>query len=165
MVSAGSVTVIGYRAAENLPTCTFGTFLGRYAGAVSFDGSPNTAYGTNVTAIGNTSLLSGNNQVQLGNADTTVYFYQMAQRSDERDKTDIRDTKFGRELVRKLRFVDYRWDVRDSYLDYVESEVEETVIDVEKIDTGFLDSNGEPLYRVEQVSRVIKRTIETVTPR
>ncbi|MCZ4058021.1 tail fiber domain-containing protein [Pantoea sp. LMR881] len=122
LIKAGGATIIGYRAAESLTECNFGTFLGRYAGAVTFDGAANTAYNNNVTAIGNNSLLTANNQVQLGNADTTVYYYQMAQRSDERDKADIQDTQLGLNLIRKLRFVDYKWDMREDYVEIKESD-------------------------------------------
>lgn len=122
LIKAGGATIIGYRAAESLTECNFGTFLGRYAGAVTFDGAANTLYNNNVTAIGNNALLTANNQVQLGNADTTVYYYQMAQRSDERDKADIQDTQLGINFIRKLRFVDYKWDMREDYVEIKEGE-------------------------------------------
>jgi hypothetical protein len=36
-------------------------------------------------------------------------------RSDLRDKADVRDTVLGLDFINRLRPVDYRWDLRDSY--------------------------------------------------
>jgi hypothetical protein len=82
--------------------------------------SASLGYGTDVT---------GNNQVQIGNASTTTYVYGTVQnRSDARDKTDIRDTQLGLSFIGALRPVDFRWDYRDSYFDIVESEDEDGTV-------------------------------------
>jgi hypothetical protein len=88
-------------------------------------GSSNTAVGRNAyysgtysnsSCFGNESAVTGSNQVQLGNSSTTTYVYGYVQnRSDMRDKTDIRDTELGSDFILSLRPVDYRWDYRDSY--------------------------------------------------
>ncbi len=104
------------------------TFIGGNAGAASETGSNNTAIGngalgsgasgvSNSTAIGNGAVVSGSNQVQLGNSATTTYSYgAIANRSDARDKADIRETRLGLDFVRALRPVDYRWNYREDYL-------------------------------------------------
>lgn len=75
-----------------------------------------TLYYTNSTALGFQATVSGNNQVQLGNYTTTTYAYGAVQdRSDIRDKTDIRDIALGLDFINALHPVEYRWDYRDDY--------------------------------------------------
>ena len=84
------------------------TYIGGGAGQA-------TAY-FNVTALGYSSTNNQNNQVQLGNSSTTTYVYGTVQnRSDLRDKTDVRDTTLGTNFIMSLRPVDYKWDMRDDY--------------------------------------------------
>ena len=89
-------------------------------------GSNNTAVGCdalndnilfeNTTGIGFNAQVSGSNQIQLGNPGTSVYAYGAVQnRSDMRDKADVRDTRLGLNFICGLRPVDYRWDLRDDY--------------------------------------------------
>lgn len=76
----------------------------------------NNASYSNCSALGNGSGVTGSNQVQLGDSATTTYVYGTVQnRSDERDKTDIRDTTLGLDFIKQLRPVDYRWDMREDY--------------------------------------------------
>jgi hypothetical protein len=71
---------------------------------------------TNCSGIGYDSQVSGSNQVQLGNSATTTYAFGAVQnRSDLRDKADIRPTSLGLSFIKSLRPVDFRWDLRDSY--------------------------------------------------
>lgn len=73
---------------------------------------------TNITGLGYDSRVSGADQVQLGNSATTTYVYGTVQnRSDVRDKADVRDTALGLEFIEALRPVDYRWDMREDYVD------------------------------------------------
>jgi hypothetical protein len=68
------------------------------------------------TGIGSGANVTGSNQVQLGNSTATTYAYGAVQdRSDVRDKADIRDTTLGLEFVKALRPVDFRWDYREDY--------------------------------------------------
>jgi len=89
-------------------------------------GQSNTAFGngslvastniTNSSGFGNGAAVTGNNQVQLGDSSTTTYVYGTVQnRSDIRDKTDVRDTQLGLGFINALRPVDYKWDMRDDY--------------------------------------------------
>jgi hypothetical protein len=89
-------------------------------------GSANTAVGyqalagltteTNCSGLGASTAVSGSNQVQLGDSATTTYAYGAVQdRSDERDKADIRDTALGLDFILALRSVDFRRDYREDY--------------------------------------------------
>jgi hypothetical protein len=74
-----------------------------------------TAY-SNATGLGANTDVTGNNQVQIGDAATTTYVYGTVQnRSDLRDKTEIRDTQLGLSFINSLRPVDYKWDMREDY--------------------------------------------------
>ena len=71
---------------------------------------------TNSTALGYQATVTSSNQVQLGNSTTTTYAYGAVQdRSDARDKTDIRDIELGLDFINKLRPVEYKWDYREDY--------------------------------------------------
>lgn len=69
------------------------------------------------TIIGNNVLCSGNSQVQLGSSNSNIYTTSGVQNtSDQRDKTEIRDTILGLDFILKLRPVDYKWNCRRDYL-------------------------------------------------
>lgn len=123
-VGASSLTAVG----SNDNTAVGAGSLGRIAGA----GGGNTAIGrnalilmqnasnatslTNCTGIGQNSRVSGDNQVQLGDANTTTYVYGTVQnRSDARDKIDVEDTVLGIDFINGLRPVDGRWNLREDY--------------------------------------------------
>lgn len=68
------------------------------------------------SGLGSNSAVTGASQVQLGDAATTTYAYGAVQnRSDARDKADIRDTTLGLPFINSLRPVDYKWDMREDY--------------------------------------------------
>lgn len=124
-------------------TGSFNTAIGTSALAANTTGNSNTAIGVNAlvanttgyinTAIGqgalenNTTYLNisglgfnaqvtGDNQIQIGNSSTTTYTYGAVQnRSDLRDKTDVKDTVLGLDFVNALRPVDFKWDMREDY--------------------------------------------------
>lgn len=78
----------------------------------------------NVSLFGYQAEATGANQVQLGNASTTTYAYGAVQnRSDARDKADVRDTVLGLDFINALRPVDFKWDRREQYVDVVAEEV------------------------------------------
>jgi hypothetical protein len=115
--SGNGHVAIGYNAGSSLESGANSVFIGRFAGTTNVDGSTNTAFGTNVTCLGQGARVSGNNQLQLGDAATTVYAQAAVQvRSDERDKADIRDTVLGLDWIMALRPRDYRYDMREDYL-------------------------------------------------
>lgn len=86
--------------------------------AIGFFAASNMITGVNATCVGYESQVSGSDQVQLGNSSTTTYVYGTVQdRSDARDKTDIRDTLLGLDFIKTLRPVDFRWNYREDYYD------------------------------------------------
>lgn len=102
-------TALGYTALFNNTVGTYNTAIGRDA----------LIAGTNLTnnsGLGYNTAVTGSNQVQLGNSATTTYAYGVVQdRSDARDKADIRDTVLGLDFITALRPVDFKWDMRDYY--------------------------------------------------
>lgn len=124
--TGGANTAVGVSALSNTTVGIQNTATGLYALLENVSGCQNTAVGhyalssgatrNNCTGIGHNAQVTGDNQVQLGDSNTTVYVYGTVQnRSDARDKTDIRDTVFGLAFIRALRPVDFRWDLREDY--------------------------------------------------
>jgi len=102
-------TAIGYQSLYSCTTGEYNTAVGAYAlsNLVSY---------SNCTGLGSDSAVTANNQVQLGDSTTTTYAYGAVQnRSDARDKADVRDTVLGLDFVKTLRPVDFRWDYREDY--------------------------------------------------
>lgn len=94
--------------------------LGRDSLRFTTTGTNNETY-SNSVGLGYATRVSGSNQIQLGNSSTTAYAFGAIQdRSDARDKTDIRNTKLGLDFINHLRPVDFRWDLRDDYVEQVE---------------------------------------------
>jgi hypothetical protein len=100
--------------------------LGNRSGDSLTTGSNNVGFGRdslftgtareNCVALGYTADVTGNNQLQLGGSGVTSYSNGAVQnRSDSRDKTEIRDTELGLEFVKALRPVDFKWDMREDY--------------------------------------------------
>lgn len=116
------------------------TAIGQFALYQNTTGSSNVAIGQaalnstnfdNCVGLGNGATVTGESQIQLGISGQTVYTFGAIQnRSDKRDKTDIRDTDLGLEFIKKLHPVKFRWDYRESYVD------------------NEIDENGEPV-RIE----------------
>ena len=131
-LSAGTVlstgfnnTFIGRSAAQLNTTGAGNVAIGEQSLSAVTTGDYNTAVGTgtvggaantNTTMLGYQATVTGSNQVQLGNSNTTTYVYGTVQnRSDARDKADIQDTSLGLDFINALRPVDFRWDMRDDY--------------------------------------------------
>ncbi len=107
--TASGNTLIGSAAGQTL-TGADNSALGRDA----FAGAPTSV--TNCTVVGASATVTGSNQVQLGDSATTTYAYGAVQnRSDARDKADIRGTVLGLDFIKALRPVDFRWDYREDY--------------------------------------------------
>jgi len=106
--SGSNNVAIGYQALDD-NTVSTNTALG--AQALRFLVSY-----TNCTGLGFESAVTASNQVQLGNSSTTTYAYGAVQdRSDIRDKADVRDTVLGLDFISRLRVVDFRRDYREDY--------------------------------------------------
>ena len=127
----GSNTAIGYAASGQMQSAIQTTSLGAYSGYYGWAGSGQSGTGNynNCTNLGYNSSCSAANQVNLGNTGTTTYVWgSVANRSDERDKTDIRDTLLGLDFIKSLRPVDFRWDYRDDYFDFDPETHERTAV-------------------------------------
>lgn len=71
----------------------------------------------NCAGLGYNSQVTGSNQIQLGDSSTITYVYGTVQnRSDLRDKSNIRNTSLGLNFINSLRPVEYKWDMREDYL-------------------------------------------------
>ncbi|MFM1933387.1 MAG: virus [Bacteroidota bacterium] len=117
-------TAIGYQAMNSSSTGSYNTAVGYNSGWSLTSGSKNTSIGynsltydySNSTVLGANAAVTGNNQVQLGDYQTTAYaFGSLQNRSDARDKVDVRNTKLGLDFIMSLRPVDYKYNYRDSY--------------------------------------------------
>jgi hypothetical protein len=132
VVTSGSNTIIGWGAGGGgSGTRTLGdgnVAIGTFAlsSTNSISATNNTAVGqealsaltsfTNCTGLGYQAAITGSNQIQLGSGNTTCYTNGAVQdRSDIRDKADVRDTQLGLNFINALRPVDYKWDMRDDY--------------------------------------------------
>jgi hypothetical protein len=87
----------------------------------------------NTSGIGAGAKVTASNQVQLGDSATTAYVYGTVQnRSDLRDKADVRDTLLGLDFINALRPVDYKWDMREDYRPERPPSLPEDATDVQK---------------------------------
>jgi hypothetical protein len=119
-------TAIGQLSLSANTTGFENTAIGQASLSANTTGDQNTAIGVstlnlstsyvNTTGLGYNAEVTGSNQVQLGNSATTSYAYGAVQnRSDIRDKADVKDTTLGLEFVNALRPVDFKWDMREDY--------------------------------------------------
>ncbi len=119
-------TLIGYQAGDSATTGGANTFVGFQSGTNVTTGNTNAALGdsayltgnfSNSTCLGFDSVVTGSNQVQLGNSGTTAYAYGAVvdRASDIRDKADVQNTNLGLNFIMALRPVMYRWDYREDY--------------------------------------------------
>lgn len=82
--------------------------------AIGYTAGPIGDY-NNTTSLGSNAHAHGDNQVQLGSADSTVYAHkEIQQRSDKRDKNSIRITQFGLNFINELKPVDYKYNNSNS---------------------------------------------------
>ena len=102
VIAGGSLTAVGRSALRNMQDGTSATAL------------------ENCIGIGTDSRVSGDNQAQIGNTATTVYVHGTVQsRSDINDKAEVQDTALGLDFIMSLRPVDYKWDIREDYIETV----------------------------------------------
>lgn len=113
-------TMVGYHAGYYIGTTNQNTGIG-YEALKLLQDTTNATSIANATGVGYQARVSGSNQVQLGNSATTTYAFGAVQdRSDARDKADVRDTVLGLDFITKLRPVDFKWDMRDDYVEITE---------------------------------------------
>jgi hypothetical protein len=135
MTTGTNNTIVGTSSGTNQTTQSNNTICGYFSNCRDGAG---TTY-SNCSVLGaniKNGVISGNNQVQLGDSATTTYAYGAVQdRSDARDKADIKNTSLGLEFIEKLRPVDFRWDYREDYkVDVIDEN--------QNITTTILDKDG-----------------------
>jgi len=119
-------TANGYAALYNNIGGTGNTAIGYYAL------NNNTGY-SNSVGLGNAAQVTSDFQIQLGSGSTTCYTNGTVQnRSDLRDKAEVRDTVLGLDFISKLRPVDYKWDMREDYKTEMPSPLSEDSTEEEK---------------------------------
>jgi hypothetical protein len=125
-ISGDGNTAVGTYTLFNNSGGLSNTAIGYYSSYTLSQGFDNTSIGynsfltsnnmSNSTGVGSGAEVTGSNQVQLGKSTTTTYVYGTVQnRSDIRDKADIRDTQLGLDFIKELRPVDYKYDLREDY--------------------------------------------------
>jgi hypothetical protein len=118
-------TGVGYFSLSAVTTGISNTGIGWGTGASLTTQSNNTALGyaamytsafSNSTCLGANTEVTGDDQIQIGSGATTCYTNGAVQnRSDLRDKADVRDTQLGLGFINALRPVDFKWDMREDY--------------------------------------------------
>lgn len=99
--SGGSNTFIGYSSGVGNRTGDINTFIGRNSGSTKSD-----VY--NSTALGSDALVTGSNQIRLGNAQVTSVFGPTYRKtSDRTQKSGIEPSERGLEFIKMLKPVDY----------------------------------------------------------
>ena len=119
-------TAIGGKSLQANTIACYNTAVGTCSLFSNTTGAGNTAVGflalststvyVNTAGVGCNAQVTATNQIQLGDASTTTYVYGTVQnRSDLRDKTDIRDTILGLDFILALKPRDFVWDLREFY--------------------------------------------------
>lgn len=112
------------------------TLLGYGAGGA-------TPYSSSV-CLGAGAVVTGNNQLQLGASGYTSYAYGAVQdRSDRRDKSDIRPTILGLDFIKALTPVDFKWDMRDDYRTEIPEALSDRLFFLEREKRGIKESGGD----------------------
>lgn len=135
VTTGNGLCLIGGNNSGNMTSCTNNTIIGVSSGVGITTQSNNTICGyfsdvrsdlnvsyANCSVLGANirGIISGSNQVQLGDSATTTYVYNTVQtRSDARDKADIQDTQLGLNFIEKLKPRDFRWNYREDYKETV----------------------------------------------
>ena len=144
-------TASGLQALYSNTTGSQNSATGYSALYLNTTGFNNTASGTNalysnttfsnVMGLGYNAQVTASNQVQLGDSTTTTYVYgTVANRSDIRDKADVRDTVLGLDFINALRPVDYKWDMREDYKPEAPVKTSETDEEFKVIQDAWLEA-------------------------
>lgn len=117
-------TSLGYRALSRNTSGNNITALGHQALEFTTIGGSNLAF-DNCSGLGSGTRVSAANQVQLGDSATTTYAYGAVQdRSDMRDKLDVKDlTDAHIAFFMEVEWKQYRMNYREAYIEVVDGEV------------------------------------------
>jgi hypothetical protein len=106
----------GYDNTANGVNALYSNTIGYNNTAIGVQAGSNNVSFYNITCLGYNAQVNGSDQIQLGSGVTTCYTYgALNNRSDLRDKTEVRDTVLGLDFINSLRAVDYKWDMREDY--------------------------------------------------
>ncbi|GEM_PF-5814110 len=167
--SGSNMVAAGINAGTNLTSGANSTLMGYGAGRFMQDGS-NAVTLNNVSILGANSSVSGDNQIQLGNGATTVYVYGTVQnRSDERDKADLRPTTLEDDFIDGLEAEEGFWDMRDDYVQFCPDAPEAPIMpkapvhpSERKVTLAGQDSQGIRIYHLDgDPTNPYSRVIET----
>ena len=113
LTASSNNTFVGWRAGYLQEHKGNNTFIGSNTGATSEEGLDVSGV-QNSSALGYGAKVTGDDQVQLGGASTTTYVFGTVQnRSDARDKADIKELDLGLDFVMKLKPSEYIWNYRE----------------------------------------------------
>ena len=94
----------------------FGGITANYSTYLGYNTEGSASGVTNEIAIGYDAEGGGSNTIVLGNTSITALKCQVqtiTSLSDKRDKTNIQDSKYGLDLISKLKPVTFDWNMRD----------------------------------------------------
>lgn len=99
-------TAVGYNAGGTYVNGNYNTFVG-------YDAKSNLSGHTNASALGNGVIITGSNQVRLGNGSVTSIggYANWTNISDQRVKTDVKENVRGLDFILRLRPVTYHLDL------------------------------------------------------
>ncbi len=126
IMGTSSVTNLTAGANNNVIGTSSGTLITTHSnntiiGHSSF--STGTGYSNCASLGANINVISGDNQVQLGDSATNTYIYGVLQvRSDSRDKNYIGDLEYGLDFIENLRPVKYKYNYREDYQEIIKEE-------------------------------------------
>jgi hypothetical protein len=109
--NADKNTCIGYQSGNSITTGYLNTIMGYQSGSNLVDGN-------NVVCIGNNSQAAtsnSSNEITLGNSNTQTLrcgTTTIASLSDKRDKTNIKESKYGLDFINSLKPVEFTWNRR-----------------------------------------------------
>jgi len=145
--TGSNVTAAGFRAGNNF-SGDDNTFLGHTAGNQA------TETFTNCTLLGKNTIVTASNQVQLGDLNTTTYAFGAVQdRSDARDKLDIKDlTDAHIAFFMAVEWKQYRMNYREAYR-VVDDKGNESYLDSDESKAGERYHIGAIAQQVEEAMK------------
>lgn len=167
-------TASGHKSGAKNTTGYRNSYFGAYAGSWNKTGYGNTAIGcmagtqntvsfNNCSLLGYTSEVTGSNQVQLGNSLTTTYAYGAVQdRSDERDKLDIKDlTDDHISFFMSVEWKQYRMNHRERYKERVNITDEDgNIIGFEVIEVENDGSRAGSRYHIGAIAQQVEEAMK-----
>jgi hypothetical protein len=157
---ASNNTALGWNALINITTGTNNTAVGYEAGRV-FQSTSDMIAAQNTTTLGYQARVSGDNQVQCGNSSTAFYAYgAYNNRSDVRDKADVKDTSLGLEFIEKIRPVEFKWDYREDYQERLETINEDGSITITYIEHDKDGSKKRSRYHQGVIAQEVKAVMD-----